>query len=116
MSIEIHIERLVLDGLDGLDARAVARALEAELARQLEGGAVDPQHLAPHLARLGEAVPARRIELPAAGSAALGTAVAGVVGDLLRAPPGVGAPVAKAPPAPAGAVEGRGGTAERGSP
>jgi hypothetical protein len=101
MSVEVHIERLVVDGFDGLDGRALASALERELARRLGAGALDRGHLA----RAGAAVPAHRIELPvAAGAAALGAAAAGAVADLLGAPAGSRA---AASPGPADAGRGR---------
>jgi hypothetical protein len=40
--VEIHVEELVLRGLSAADARGVGEAVERELMRLLEGGAVVP--------------------------------------------------------------------------
>lgn len=67
--VRLHIDRLVLDGVDPRDARAVSEAVQAELTRLLT-----------------EAPPTRSAELgrgvaqvPHARGAALGASVAGAV-------------------------------------
>ncbi len=37
--VKIHIDRLTLDGFDGIDGQAVGRAIERELTRLVAGGA-----------------------------------------------------------------------------
>lgn len=76
MSIALHIERLVLDGLGGYDPAQLQAAIEAELTRLLtdEGAAALPaQGLAiPTLAAPG-------IDTPAAGPRPLGAQIAGAI-------------------------------------
>ena len=74
--IDVHVEELVLDGFDRHDGDAVARALEAELARLL--GDRVPQ------LRSVDSVDGGSVEAPArGGEAALGASVArGVYGGL----------------------------------
>lgn len=71
-SVHVFIDRLVLNGIDQLDAEAVTTAIESELQRLLA---------APHAsatAIAGQArVDAGSVRVGANGGAALGTAVAG---------------------------------------
>jgi hypothetical protein len=91
MRIEVHIERLVLDGVDGADRTAVAAALETRLTALLT-----ERGLPPGLARAGARSHVDAGTLPASGTepgrrsqgTALGTAVAQRVYGALGAAPG----------------------------
>lgn len=80
--IEIHIDELVLHGIDPADRHAVGEALERALGRLLAergwpGGGLEPTHVA--------AIDAGELALaPGAGPEAIG---AGVAGAVLRALP-----------------------------
>lgn len=80
--IDLHIERLVLEGLDLRDGDIVARALEGELARRLGlSGATIQVAEHRHIERLDAgAVPFPRND----GPAAAGQALAGAVDQGLR--------------------------------
>lgn len=88
MSVEVYVERLVVEGFEGVDGRALERELGRSLGRELErrlgAGTLDRGHLA----RLEVAAPVRSIDLTlAADATAVGAAAARAVADLL-APPG----------------------------
>ncbi len=84
MSVEVRIEKLVVEGFEGLDGRVLGRALEAELALRLAAGTLDPEHLA----GLGAAPTIPDLMLPAgAGAAAIGRSAARAVSSLLASTP-----------------------------
>lgn len=83
-ALVLHIDRLVLRGIDRADAQVVGEALRTALAAQLQGrlpAAADVAAMADALAQGRPAAPVR-LQLPtgtgaAAQGRALGTAVAG---------------------------------------
>lgn len=106
VSVEVHVERLVVEGFDGLDGRALARALEHELARRLQGGSLSPDSLEHLASRPAVGEIATRATT---GAADLGNAVGKAVGELLAASGArAGAIAAPATAAGASAVRGAG--------
>lgn len=80
--LRVRIERLVLEGIDAGDGGAVARALQAELARRLAGGTV-PSLLAAAGDHPALQAPAVRLD-PATAPAVLGRRVAAALHAGLR--------------------------------
>lgn len=90
MNIRVHIDRLILDGLDLLPVQRteLQAALEAELARLLSAGGLSPaleNGAALPVLRLGELSPLPAGELPASSAPGAPGAAAGLGRQIARA-------------------------------